>query len=194
MASACFSSYPHSIPEPLWKKPCLALAFLTRDSHGRTRSSVPAGSRRALSVRVRGWRRVIWTQALTFQALGLLICQQKWWLIPPCLDLTSEVTSSERPFLPGQSDKPPNTAAAWLSPLPVPGLILFIHFHHLIWYYQGFVYVCHSLDCEHLQVVDGNSAQVAFPLCPLCLTHRGIQWLVTEQVEDLLPSRLLLTK
>ena len=36
------------------------------------------------------------------------------------------------------------------------------------------------------------------PLCPLCLvqclTYRGVQWLVTEWIEDLPPSSLLLTK
>lgn len=54
--------------------------------------------------------------------------------MPPCLDLTSDVTSSERPYLPGQSNKPPNTAAAWLFSIPLPSLILFMHFYHLTYY------------------------------------------------------------
>lgn len=83
------SSYPGNIPEPLWKNPCLALSFLTRNSRGRTRYSSSVESRHDLSIDVHGWRCVIWIQALTFQALILLICQWRWCLIPPWLDLTS---------------------------------------------------------------------------------------------------------
>ena len=80
VASATVSNYSDNILESVRENLCFPFSFLTRNVHGRTRSSTSAERRHSLSIHIQGWHCVIWSQALIFQGLSLLLCKWRSWL------------------------------------------------------------------------------------------------------------------